>query len=329
MATVSIIITTHNRPALLPRAIESARAAGRDIEIVVVDDASADDTASVCRAISDINYVRIERNQGVAGARNVGLVASSGEYLSFLDDDDLRLPHSIDRQVRLLEQAPDAGMIYAQAIARDAKGAEREIFPEFCPQGDLLWELLVRNFIPSGSVVFRRECLAQVGLLDESIPGIDDWDLWIRIAELFPVLAVETPAIVWRRSTPASAQGSSATVDLIERGRRRLRQEWLQLPRVAAAERTQRTAAWRAFSENIAEHLAWESFSALRLADPKRAAQSLLTLSRLHPSGPLRVIRRWTATATVASLLTTLIHRDDLPRIRTQLKQIRSNTPRR
>src|SRR5262245_35276375 len=102
MPKVSIIITTHNRPAILPRAIESARAAGRNVEIVVVDDASCDETATVCQSINGIKYVRIDRNQGVAGARNVGLVASSGEYLNFLDDDDLRLPGSIDQQLRLL-----------------------------------------------------------------------------------------------------------------------------------------------------------------------------------------------------------------------------------
>src|SRR5882724_11167373 len=103
MPQASVIIATHNRPHLLPRAIESAFSAGTDVEVVVVDDASTDRTAEVCRSLPSIRYVRADRNQRVAGARNLGIMASTGEYLTFLDDDDLRLPGSLDRQIRALE----------------------------------------------------------------------------------------------------------------------------------------------------------------------------------------------------------------------------------
>jgi hypothetical protein len=92
MQRVSIIITTHNRPRLLSRAVASARLSGRDPEIVVVDDASTDETGEVCRSLPDISYIRVDHQQGVACARNLGLKASSGEFISFLDDDDERLP---------------------------------------------------------------------------------------------------------------------------------------------------------------------------------------------------------------------------------------------
>src|SRR5689334_21834057 len=98
MAKVSIIITTHNRPHTLARAIASAIAAGKDVEVIVVDDASIDGTPRICDSFPEITYVRVDRNQGVAGARNVGLVASRGEFVTFLDDDDVRLPHSLDDQ---------------------------------------------------------------------------------------------------------------------------------------------------------------------------------------------------------------------------------------
>ncbi len=328
MSAVSIIITTHSRPTLLPRAIESARASGRNVEIVVVDDASSDETGQICGSISGINYVRVERNQGVAGARNIGLIASSGEYLCFLDDDDLRLPGSIDQQVRILEQAPEAALVYAQAIPEEADGAQRASYPVVCPQGDILWELLIRNFIPSGSVVFRRACLSQIGLLDESIPGIDDWDLWIRMAEMFPIIAIEAPVIIWRQSTATSSQGSSDTVKLIELGRRHFREEWIRLPRVAAAPE-KRKAAWRQFSTNITEHLAWESFNDFRNAKIKRAAASLRTLLLLHPGAVLDVLRRWTRVSTVATLMKAIWQPEELPIARAHLKQVRSNRPRR
>ena len=328
MPRASIIITTHSRPTLLPRAIESARASGSDVEIVVVDDASSDRTADVCRSFAGIKYLRVDRNQGVAGARNIGLVASSGKYLSFLDDDDMRLPGSLDQQIRILEQRPEVRMVYAQAIPEDTGGAQREPYPTECPQGDIFWELLVRNFIPSGSAVFHRSCISQIGLLDDSIPGIDDWDLWIRIAELFPVAAIETPVLIWRQSTARSAQGSSDTLDVIERGRQRFHQEWTRLPRIAA-EPDKQKLVWQAFSENIAEHVGWESFAAVRNAEILRASRGLRTLLRLHPVALAHLVRNWTKASTLATLVTALVDREKLPNAKAQFKQLRSNVPRR
>lgn len=329
MPRTSIIITTRSRPRLLPRAIASAQASGKDVEVVVVDDASTDETADICRTIPGIKYVRVDRNQGVAGARNIGLVASSGEYVTFLDDDDVRIPGSLDQQIGILEQMPDAMMIYAQAIPEDADGVQRQPFPRECPQGDIFWELLIRNFIPSGSVVFRRACISRIGLLDDCISGIDDWDLWIRIAEIFPVAAIETPVLVWRQSTAISAQGSSDTLDLIERGRKRFRHDWVRLPRFASAESEKKKFVWCAFSKNIAEHLAWESFAAARNAEIMRASRGLRTLLQLHPAAVTGLVRRWTSASTIATLVSALADRKKLPNAREDFKQVRSNIPRR
>jgi glycosyltransferase involved in cell wall biosynthesis len=206
MTRASIIITTHERPQSLRRAAESARRAGTSVEVIVVDDASTDETESVCGDLPWIKYVRVERNQGVAGARNVGLLASCGEYVTFLDDDDLRLPGSLDRQLELLEADEQAGLIYGQALCVDQAGRPTtQIYPRACLEGDVFWSLLAQNFIPCGSAVFRRACLDRVGLLDDSVSGLDDWDLWIRIAELYPIVALKEPVIQWRRSTPHRA----------------------------------------------------------------------------------------------------------------------------
>lgn len=290
MPKTSIIIATRKRPDLLPRAVESARAAGRDVEIVVVDDASTDDTARVCKSLSAINYVRVERNQGVAGARNIGLAASHGEYLTFLDDDDQRLPDSLELQIGALEREPEAGLIYGQAILGHQDGRPTEqAYPSNCPQGDLFWDLLSRNFIPCGSVVFRRACLERVGLLDERIPGLDDWDLWVRISEVCPIVATVTPVTIWRRSTPVSGQGTSDSARLVSACVRQFRDVWMKLPRAAAAPRNTRRAAWQAFSENMAEHLIWESARALRHGRPGQPLRNLLILPRLHALALLRI----------------------------------------
>ncbi len=324
MTKASIIITTHNRPRLLPRAVESARAAGSDVEVVVVDDASTDETAAVCQQIANINYVRVEDNQRVAGARNVGIVVSHGEYLSFLDDDDTRLAGSLDRQIDLLEQAPEAALIYGQAIVASEAQQDRS-YPLECPQGDIFWKLLSANFIPCGTVVFRRSCFSRVGLLDERIPGLDDWDFWIRIAETYPVIATETPVMVWRQSKPTSGQGSSDTVDLIAQSRKRFREHWLELPRLANAPRSKQREAWLGFSNNVAEHLVWETSNAIRRGRLRHAAKSARTALGLHPTSLLRVLRSWTSTATVTTLLAARRNRDDMASAKAHFKRIRSS----
>lgn len=287
MPTVSVIITTHNRPRLLPHAVASACGAGRGAEVVVVDDASTDETARVCRGLDRIKYVRLEENQGVAGARNVGILNSVGEYLCFLDDDDVRLEGSLDRQAAALESAPDAGMVYAQALVDEGDG-NRNVYPRRCPEGDIFWELLGKNFIPCGGVLFRRSCLARVGVLDHSTPGIDDWDLWLRIAARYPVLALERPVTVWRRSTPTSGQGSSRPAELVALSTRQFRRKWMKLSRAASAFEFERRRAWRLFSEHAAGQLVFEAARSLGGRQLRQARACLGVALGLHPSGLLR-----------------------------------------
>ena len=192
MAKVSLIIPTFSRPHLLPRCVDSAHKAGSSVEVIVVDDASSDETASVCQKLRDIKYVRLDSNRGVAGARNEGVGASTGEYIGFLDDDDLRLPNSIDAQVNLLEAHPKQEWFTVARFTATSNAARKvAAYPDECPQGDIFWQLMQWNFIPCLTVIFRRACLDRVGLLDESATGVDDWDLWVRISELYPVLATE------------------------------------------------------------------------------------------------------------------------------------------
>jgi hypothetical protein len=293
MPLTSIIITTHNRPHALVRAVESAHAAGSNIEVIVVDDASKDETRSVCKTLPSINYVRVERNQRVAGARNIGLLASCGEYITFLDDDDLRLPNSVDEQVKLLSADGQAGLIYGQAIFGDQSGkATHRIYPLMCPQGDIFWELLAKNVIPCGSAVFRRSCLNRVGLPDQSIPGLDDWDLWIRIAEVYPIIALETSVMTWRRSTPVSGQGSSRASRIVSDAAWQFRNVWAKLPRMANASPEIKRETWQGFSATMAAHLVWEALRSVQHGDPLQAAKNILTMSHLSPLAVPRLARK-------------------------------------
>ena len=286
MASISLIIPTHSRPHLLPRAVESALAAGTDVEVVVVDDASTDDTAEVCCAMKGINYVRLDHNQGVAGARNVGVLASSAEYIAFLDDDDLRLPGSLDLQLAVLRNTPDAALIYGQALiggATDRFTPDR--YPQPCPEGDVFWQLVTQNFIPCGSVLFRRSCLFSTGLLDRSIAGIDDWDLWIRMAAQYPVAALDQPVMIWHRPAPDSDQSSARAVEMVALSTRQFRRHWMRMSRAAQASPVVRRRAARRFSQNMASHLVSEAVRSLSCGQVMRANHCVVAALRNHSHG--------------------------------------------
>lgn len=305
MRKFSIIITTHNRPRLLARAVASARLAGRDPEIVIVDDGSTDETSEVCRSLQGVRSIRTERRLGVAGARNIGITESSGEFICFLDDDDERLPGSIDVQLNRLEAEPSAGLVYGQAlIVNDGSLLDQHSsYPDHFPHGDCFWQLLEQNFMPCGSVVFRRSSLTRVGPLDETIPGIDDWDLWIRIAERFKVVAVEQPVYAWQRSAPGSGQGSSSGALMVRMAVRQFRDHWMSLDRSKHATPTMRHDAWRAFSAGMARHLVWEAVRAQRTLQARHAAENIYTGLRLLPIAMLRMPFDVRRAGTAAGLL--------------------------
>jgi len=257
--------------------------AGSDVGVIVVDDASRDETASVCQALSGIHYVRLDSNRGIAGARNAGLRVSTSDYVSFLDDDDLRLPDSIDAQVALLEAQPEAGMIYGAALYGDEqcepKGGS---YPDEYPQGDIFWQLMEWNFVPCPTVIFRRACLGRVGLLDESAAGVDDWDLWVRIAELYPVLAIETPVAIWRQPTATSGQFSFRAHRMHRRAYRLHRDKWLRLPRAMRVNEL-RAKASRGFADRATKQMFWEAVARSRAGLRLDALRLAFEMARLHP----------------------------------------------
>ena len=268
MALTSIIIPTHDRPELLPRAVESARRAGAQVEIVVVDDGSTDGTSAVCASFRDIVYVRLEQRRGVGGARAAGLAASSGTYISFLDDDDARLPGSIDAQVAVLEAAPDAALVYGQihratqSLALDG----RRPFPQLCPSGDVFWTLIGGNFIPSCSVVVRRSAIESVGGLFHDATPADDWHLWLRIAERYSIAALPEPVAIYRQPTLWSKQGSSRMADGLLSADLRVLDSCAKLPRALANPRAFLRAA-RRLKGSICLRLLAETFQAARRGD--------------------------------------------------------------
>jgi len=286
---VSIVIPTHNRPHLLPRAVDSALAAGVDVEVIVVDDASVDETAKVCQTLSAIKYIRLERNQGTAGARNVGIMESSGKYIAFLDDDDLRLPGSVDAQVKALEANPQAGFACGAMVMADQDYRPTgEVIAPSHPSGDVFWELLELDFpVMPLSTLIRKECLLHVGLLNSHLDGIDDWDIFTRIAELYPVVVLEQPMGVYRQPTAGSGQGSSARAAQLRRATRHQKQ-LLKLPRAMSAPAARRGDARRRAINRVADTLLWAAAEQLPRGEYGAVYENIRCALRLKPSRAIR-----------------------------------------
>lgn len=288
MPRISLVIPTHNRAQLLPRAVESARAAGARLEILVVDDASTDETPSVAREMTGIRYLRLEKNVGLASARNHGIEATSGEFVAFLDDDDVLLPGALDRLASALDQAADAAFAYGRYWHGDEHCQPfGELFPRSCPSGDIFWTMLVANLFPPHVVLVRRSCLEKVGLFSTNFPGVEDWDLWLRLTERFPVVAVEEPVAIYRRANPRSGQMTShaGTMCAISM---RVHERAMTLPRARAASPTQRREATNAHLNRISDVLIGDAQNLLEFGIPIPARRNLIRAIRLRP---LRAIR--------------------------------------
>jgi glycosyltransferase involved in cell wall biosynthesis len=191
---VTVVIPTRNRCHLLPRALRSVlRQTVRELELVVVDDASSDGTRELVEGLSD-DRVRLARHRlrrGASAARNTGIRLARGEYVAFLDDDDQWLPGKLAQQLELIEGAPpELGVVYGGyhvASQRSRRVVATSLPPER-PLGhsDFLDSTGFMTSIP----LIRRRCLEEVGLFDEELPGCQDVDLWIRLAERFAFQAV-------------------------------------------------------------------------------------------------------------------------------------------
>lgn len=289
MALASVVIPTHNRARTLLKAIESAKNAGENVEVIVVDDASTDETASVCQELDGIVFIRLERNSGQSVARNAGILRSTGEFVAFLDDDDLRIPGSLDRQIDLLTENEGFGFAYGRVHIGDSERCQPtgEIRPARCPSGDIFWQLLSGNFIYIASVLVRRRSLEKVGLFDPHIRGTEDWDLWIRLAEAYPVGALEEPVAVYRDFTPNSNQTSSNKPKMFESSVHTL-DNALNRPRGQDLDRQFRKKLRSDFMNIAWDDLIREGKYALSAGRYRYAAINYATAIRLNPKRVFR-----------------------------------------
>lgn len=184
MAQVSIVIPAYNQAHYLPAAIRSARAQTfQDTEIIVVDDGSTDDTATVVAQFGDHVHYIYQENQGLAGARNTGIQQASGEFIALLDSDDEWHPAFLQHVFGVARREPAAVLYYTGAQSIDAGGRDlpQILGNQLVAPEEMYWTLLRSNFLIPSSVVLRTPAIVDAGLFDPAFRRCQDWELWLRL----------------------------------------------------------------------------------------------------------------------------------------------------
>ncbi len=188
LATVGIVVTTFNHAHFLGEALESVHSASRpDDTVVVVDDGSDDDPASVVARFPNVRLIR-RANGGLAAARNTGLAALDTTYVVFLDADDRLEPGAITAGLDCFARAPESGLVYGGHCYIDGSG--RRTGQHFAPAGERPYlKLLSGNFIGMhGAVMYRRDRLLAIGAFDETLSRCEDYDAYLRMARRYPII---------------------------------------------------------------------------------------------------------------------------------------------
>jgi glycosyltransferase involved in cell wall biosynthesis len=198
MPKVSVIIPTYNRAALLVEAVQSVmKQTYTELELIVVDDGSTDDTReAILPYLHRIKYLYQERG-GVSKARNYGIRVSHGEYIAFLDSDDLWLDKKLEVQVNFMESHSSfvsyTDEIWIRKGKRVNPGKRHRKY-----SGWIFDKVLPLCIISPSSAMMRREVFDRIGLFDETLPACEDYDMWIRVAKHYPIHLIEQQLIVKR-----------------------------------------------------------------------------------------------------------------------------------
>lgn len=201
MPIVSVIIPTFNRSKFLISAINSViNQTYKDMEIIVCDDRSTDNTSDVLKKLIDgrIKYVMNCGIKGPSSTRNTAILSAEGEYIAFLDDDDEWLPNKIETQLNVLETAKrNVCGIYSGVKCINRKSGEQFIEDpgKGKLKGNLLEELGKYNPIKTSTLVIKKKCLDEVGLFDETIKYMEDRELLIRLSRKWDFEYIPQPLI--------------------------------------------------------------------------------------------------------------------------------------
>lgn len=233
MDIVSVILPTYNRANYIKDAIESVLdQTYRNIELLIIDDGSTDNTQAVIESYLKDNRIRYikQKNSGAAVARNKGLELSKGKYVAFIDSDDMWEKNKLEIQLAVMDALPDVAIVCSDFSSIDAKGyvekshiktyfsvfndynlSYEEVFCNMLTQGikglqdteKVYWgnvynTMIFGNLILTSTTLFRKEAFDKVGFFDITYETLEDYDLFLRLAQKCPIAFVDKPLIRYR-----------------------------------------------------------------------------------------------------------------------------------
>ncbi len=269
---VSVVIPAYNAAPFIRRAIDSVLAqTWKKLEIIVVDDGSTDETAAIASSYGKPVTLVQKPNGGPSSARNLGIRKSRGDWIAFLDADDYWLPEKLERQVILLREKAELGFCSTATLVMTPEGKTERIWP--CPHidKDLLHTLFEENAAIAGStssVLIRRDALPPRGPFDETLQGVEDTDLWMRLAAKSGYECISAPLTVVKRRRQSQ---SSSLALMREAAIRVMRKNRHLLPP------EDRGRFWRnAFAGMLSDYAKWEYRSGRRLAAIGHLGEAIL-----------------------------------------------------
>lgn len=211
MPKVSVIIPAHNAMTYLPETIKSVvQQTFTDFEVLIVNDGSSDRIVQWADSLSD-NRIKLisQLNQGVSSARNTAINESSGEYIAFLDADDLWETKKLEKQVQFLDSNPKVGLVATWMTLTDEQGKALSDVKINFPQGNVKKEIIEVGLIPCGSIpMVRSSCFEKVGLFDSTLRYGEDWEMWARIATDYDFGLIKELLVYYRQHPKNSSKKS-------------------------------------------------------------------------------------------------------------------------
>jgi glycosyltransferase involved in cell wall biosynthesis len=204
--TFSVILPAYNAEPFIRQTLASILAqTWTDFEVILIDDGSRDRTAEIAESMDPRIRVFRQPNGGIANARNAAIAQARGEWLAFMDHDDLWHPDKLAAQAKLLESKPECGIVYGAFLRWDP--ANPPHFPDAVLDpgriaedlsGFILHRMVETNWVLLSTAVIRRSVFDQVGMFDPTMPPADDWDFVIRACERYPFVKMAQAVTLYR-----------------------------------------------------------------------------------------------------------------------------------
>lgn len=205
MSKVSVVIPAYNSMTYLPETVESIlRQTFTEFEVLIIDDGSSDNIVQWSSQQLDPRIKLIsQKNQGVSVARNTGIAHAQGQYIAFLDADDLWETTKLEKQVHCLENNPTVGLVHTWMALIDGKGKPTGRVIASQAEGDVWKQLVEKNTVACSSVMARSCCFQTVGVFlprrEEYPVDVEDWEMWIRIAARYRFAVIKHPLMLYRQ----------------------------------------------------------------------------------------------------------------------------------